>query len=116
MISNLETQRKVCEEWGSEFVETLSSQKIGISENTRDNIFPINGLRHPPSGDTSGWYIWAGNEIGSSDDFFLPLHAEHLDEWCPIIEKYLGLAPGWRFLIAPDYEDVWFDASLLADE
>jgi hypothetical protein len=26
---------------------------------------------------------------------------------------YLALPPGWRFLIAPDYEDVWFDESLL---
>ena len=28
------------------------------------------------------------------------------------IKKYLGLAPGWRFLIAGDYEDVWFDERL----
>jgi hypothetical protein len=27
--------------------------------------------------------------------------------------KYLGLAPGWRFLVAPGYKDVWFDAKLL---
>ena len=26
---------------------------------------------------------------------------------------YLGLAPGWRFLIAPGYEDVWYDEKLL---
>jgi hypothetical protein len=25
----------------------------------------------------------------------------------------LGLPPGWRFLIAPGYLDVWYDASLL---
>jgi hypothetical protein len=29
------------------------------------------------------------------------------------LTKYLGLAPGWRFLIAPGYEDVWFDEILL---
>jgi len=27
--------------------------------------------------------------------------------------KYLGLAPGWRFLVAPNYEDVWEDYDLL---
>jgi hypothetical protein len=50
--------------------------------------------------DTSGWYIWAG-EGGPSDDpdFFVPLHVEHLAEWCPHITKYLGLPPGWRFLV-----------------
>ena len=25
----------------------------------------------------------------------------------------LALPPGWRFLLAPDYEDVWYDPSLL---
>lgn len=28
----------------------------------------------------------------------------------------LGLAEGWRFLIAPGHEDVWYDASLLDDK
>lgn len=37
----------------------------------------------------------------------------HLDQLCPEIQKFLGLPPGWRFLIAENYEDVWFDISLL---
>jgi hypothetical protein len=45
--------------------------------------------------------------------FFLPLHVTHLESRCPEIIKYLGLAPGWRFLVAPDYEDVWYDKALL---
>ena len=45
--------------------------------------------------------------------FFVPLHVVHLDEWCPEVKKYLGLPPGWRFLIAEGHEDVWFDESLL---
>ena len=27
-----------------------------------------------------------------------------------------GLPPGWRFLIAPGHEDVWYDGSLLDPE
>lgn len=46
-------------------------------------------------------------------DFFLPLHVEHVGQWCPEVEPYLALPPGWRFLIAPGYEDVWFDPTLL---
>jgi hypothetical protein len=57
--------------------------------------------------------VWGGEELRTEPDFFKPLHTEHLDEWCPGIQKYLGLAPGWRFLIADDYEDVWFDPTLL---
>ncbi|MEW4429666.1 hypothetical protein AB1I68_19555 [Paenibacillus pabuli] len=54
-----------------------------------------------PVGDTTGWYIWAG-EYSDADDFFVPLHTAHVDEWDPKIKKYLGLAPGCRFLIAED--------------
>lgn len=73
----------------------------------------MNGLRHPPQGDTVGWYIWAGEELSQEPDFFQPRHVEHLNEWCPAVISYLGLAPGWRFLLANDYEDVWYDESLL---
>jgi hypothetical protein len=87
--------------------------KVGISKNVRDGIWPINGLRHPLEGDTTGWYIWAGEQFSTDPDFFVPLHVEHLKEWCPLVLKYLGLAPGWRFLVANGYEDVWQDITLL---
>ena len=43
-----------------------------------------------------------------------PMHIYHLLELCPKAIKYLGLAPGWRFLFDNTYEDVWYDQSLLA--
>ena len=64
-----------------------------LSLNVKKGMLPVNGLRHWPEGDTSGWYIWAG-EYSEDPDFFKPLHIEHLMEWCPWVEKYLGLAPG----------------------
>ncbi len=56
--------------------------------------------------------MWAG-DFSDAADFFKTLHLSHLTEWRPEVEPYLGLPPGWRFLIAPDYEDVWYDAALL---
>lgn len=109
-------QMQTCEKFGAEFFAPTEGSKVGISPNVRTGLQPINGLRHPPIGDTSGWYIWAGEELSDSDDFFVPLHIEHLDDWCPAIKKFLGLPPGWRFLIAPDYEDAWFDETLLQPE
>ena len=105
--------RDVCRRYGTDYCPSPESLKVGISMNVRDGVVPINGLRHPPDGDTTGWYSWAGEKMSDSSDFFKPLHVEHLDTWCPQIKKYLGLGPGWRFLIADDYEDVWFDESLL---
>ncbi|WNO10388.1 hypothetical protein [Teredinibacter sp. KSP-S5-2] len=108
-----ELQRELCKKYESDFLSSPNNFKVGIASNIRDGIVPINGLRHPPEGDTTGWYIYAGEELSDDPNFFKPLHVEHLDDWCPQVKKYLGLAPGWRFLIAGDYEDVWFDDSLL---
>lgn len=91
-----------------------SEDKVGIARNVRaDRPFPLNALRHSPRPGVSGWYIWAGQELSGADDFFEPLHISHLDKWCPEIVPYLGLEPGWRVLLAPGYEDAWFDPSLL---
>lgn len=103
------SQVKLCTKYGAQFMNSPADMKVGISLNVRDGILPINGVRHPPEGDTTGWYIWAGEHLSTDDDFFKPLHVDHLKEWCPQVLKYLGLSPGWRFLIAGDYEDVWFD-------
>lgn len=107
-------QKAICQKFDASFVETSLNIKVGISRNVEDGVQPINGLRHPIEGDTSGWYIWAGEEIPNSPDFFEPLHVLHLEEWCPSVLKYLGLAPGWRFMIDNNgFEDVWEDLSLL---
>ena len=74
---------------------------------------PINGLRHPPAADTTGWFIWGGEQLSEEPDFFQPLHVGHLLELLPGVSRYLGLAPGWRFLLADDREDLWFDPALL---
>lgn len=106
-------QRELCRRLPAEFFAAPPTCKLGIALNVRHGMLPINGLRHPPSAGTSGWYIWAGEEFSTEADFFKPLHIEHLDGWAPEIKKYLGLPPGWRFLIAPGYEDIWFDEKLL---
>ncbi len=108
-----EIQKEICKKYGVGFFSSPDDLKVGIAANVREGILPINGLRNFPEGDTTGWYIYAGEELSNDPNFFMPLHVNHLDSWCHQIKKYLGLPPGWRFLIADDYEDVWFDESLL---
>lgn len=108
-----EQQQKVCKRFAAEFCESPAGLKVGIAENVKAGIQPINGLRLRAEGDTTGWYIWAGEEFSEDPEFFLPLHVDHLVEWCPDAIKFLGLPPGWRFLIADNYEDVWEDTALL---
>lgn len=109
----VEAQQEMCKRYGSRFVASPESLNVGIALNVKSGIIPINGIRHTPEGDTTGWYIWAGEEMSENPDFFVPLCVEHLSEWCPRVLPYLGLAPGWRFLIAGHYVDVWKDDSLL---
>jgi hypothetical protein len=108
-------QKEICQRYSTEYCEAEGAQKLGISLNVKDGVVPINGVRINERGDTCGWYIWGGEVLSEDDDFFKPLHVEHLNEWRPEVMKYLGLPPGWRFLVADNYEDVWFDPSVLVE-
>lgn len=101
-------QISLCARFKVEPFAVLEGCKVGISLSAKSEILPLHGVRYKPVGDTTGWYIWRG-EYSDQQDFFVPLHVSHLQEWCPAALPYLQLPPGWRFLIAPDYEDVWFD-------
>ncbi|WP_442864663.1 immunity protein Imm33 domain-containing protein [Arthrobacter sp. HY1533] len=112
-ISN--QQLDVCLRFGAEPLASPSDMKVGISRNVQDGLVPINGLRHAPVGDTTCWYIWAGEELSDDCDFFVPLHVSHLATWCPQVIDYLALPPGSRLLLAPGYADIWFDAAIVHD-
>ena len=106
------TQATMCERFGADFHPSEPDLKLGVALGTLGQR-PINGLRHPAKGDTSGWYVWAGGEPSAAADFFQPVHISHLDGILPTIVPYLGRPAGWRFQVAPGHEDVWFDADLL---
>lgn len=106
-------QKAVCERFNVPFCECDLSLKVGVSRNIRSGEQPINALRLHPTLETSGWFLWAGETWSDADDFFVPLHGDHLNEWLPLILPYLGLPPGWRVLVTENYEDVWEDSGLL---
>jgi hypothetical protein len=106
-------QLTVAERFNVAATPPLSGEKVGVARNVREGIWPMNGFRYPPAGDTTDWFIWAGGALSGDPGFFVPLRAEHLTDWCPIVLPYLALPPGWRFLLAPDHEDVWYDENLL---
>jgi hypothetical protein len=105
-------QREVCRRYSAAYLPSPEQSKLGFALSTKGRL-PINGLRHPPQGDTNGWYLWCGEEYSESPDFFQPLHTSHVYEEFPDLTKLLGLPPGYRFLVAGEYLDVWYDPSLL---
>jgi len=107
-------QRGLCESVAVEADLPTAGSKLGVAANVRDaRLWPLNGLRHPPEAGTNGWYLWRGPHLADSDEFFSPLHIDHLADWCSDAVRFIALPPGWRFLVGPGQEDVWYDPSLL---
>jgi hypothetical protein len=108
--AHIQEQKEICEKYQSAWKSINKKLMVGCSEDLLSD--PINGLRHPKQGNTTGWYIWSG-EYSEADDFFKPICVEHLLQLRPQVIKYLGLDVGFRFLVDKNgYEDVWFDESL----
>jgi hypothetical protein len=111
-------QAAICARFNVERIPPDPEHNSGASQDIIGGAFftagtwPLHGLRHLPTPTTTGWYIWAG-DYSAASDFFKPVHTLHLETWCADAIPYLGLPPGWRFLLAPGHEDVWFDDSLL---
>lgn len=104
-------QEELCRRFGAKPDYCDDNEKIGIALQTLSSR-PLHGLRTLRENGTAGWYLWAG-DFSQDADFFQPLHVAHLGEYCPMAMPYLALPPGWRFLVAEGYEDVWYDADLL---
>jgi hypothetical protein len=107
-----ELQRAYCHERSTAYVASPGQSKVGFALSTKGRI-PVNGLRHPPEGDTNGWYLWCGEEYSDAPNFFQPLHIRHVYDESPDLIKLFGLPPGYRFLLAGDYLEVWYDPALL---
>ncbi len=107
------SQQDVAFRFGALFAPAAPLDKAGVALQTLNSL-PLNALRHQPVSGTSGWYIWGGEGLSDDPGFFVPLHREHLDQHCPALIPYLGLGPGWRVLLAPNQEQVWFDPKLIA--
>lgn len=108
---HIDKQKQICETYKSDWNPINKKLMVGCSSDLLKD--PINGLRHPKSGNATGWYIWTG-DYNASEDFFKPLCAEHLLQIRPHIIKYLGLDIGFRFLVDKNgYEDVWYDESIV---
>ena len=65
-------QIELCNKYGLYPYDAPEGLKAGVADNVRTGLLPLNDLRHPPQGDTTGWYIWAGQALASDPNFFVP--------------------------------------------
>ena len=107
-------QRELCARFGAAYHPCHPQARLGLASNITAATRNLNGVRIEPSGDACGWYLWAGDEWAEPPDFYIPLRAQSAQTWAPLALPYLGLPPGWRFLLREDRIDVWKDLTLLA--
>jgi hypothetical protein len=105
-------QMVFCAEMKVDFEAAPTDWVSGFASQTK-GLKPLNGLRHPATPGTTGWYLWCGEESSEAKDFYQPTHTEHLYQDYPMVAKFLGLPAGYRFLVTEDHFDVWFDPALL---
>jgi hypothetical protein len=106
------SQQGLCRRIGAVFAPCIPGSVVGLSKNFGSDVLPKHGLRHPPHLQTNGWYLWAG-EYSEDPDFFEPACVEHLVDISPPALEFLGLAPGWRFLVHGEHRDIWYDERLI---
>jgi hypothetical protein len=112
ILSNASAEQvAICARFQSEIDAPMPGERVGIALATLSQL-PLNALRHNREGGVCGWYIWGGEEMPNDPEFFQALCVEHLPDHASPLIPYLALAPGWRVLLAPEYEDVWFDSEL----
>jgi hypothetical protein len=103
-------QLAICQKYGSAFVEPSDQEIVGVALKTLNEI-PLHGVRIMPTENTTGWYVWGGT-YSEDPNFYQPICLSHLRDRCPIIMKYLGLEPEFRFMIDhAGFEDVWREAA-----
>jgi len=108
----MSTRAELCAKYGCEFARIGDQENVGVALTTLGQ-YPVNGLRHPATIGTTGWYIWCGETFSDAADFFTSLCVVHAVQRLPEIDRLLSLPPGYRFLTHGEYLDVWFDANLL---
>ena len=84
-----EDQRAFSRHQSAAYVDSSPESKLGFALSTK-GLTPVNGLRHPPQGDTNGWYLWCGEQYSDAPDFFQPLHTRHVHDEFPEVAKLLA--------------------------
>ena len=66
-------QKALCQRYNTKVEPPLRGSKMGVALKSLP-AKPVRGVRHMPSKDTNGWYIWAG-EHSSDSEFYQSVSA-----------------------------------------
>ena len=113
MRSTIELQKDICKRFGATHFACSDDQFVYFALESKGYL-PVNGERVRGKGEESGWYIWCGAHKKDSEAFFQKVSVYELSEMVPLAYAFLGLPPGFKFLIAGGHQRAWLDENLLA--
>ena len=86
---------------------------LGLAMETLRTM-PLNGMRYLADDGGSGWYIWGGEQLQQTADFFTPVQFRDLDTYVSNLQLFLDLPPVFLFETNNrGRQKVWFDGGLL---
>ncbi|WP_425413063.1 immunity protein Imm33 domain-containing protein [Micromonospora citrea] len=106
-------QRDTCRRFTVEPVPPRQRTMVGLALSRPRHMEPLNALRHPTAGNGNGWFVWRGPAIPQEDDNFCTLARRAPGRTRPGAWAVSRPSPGWGVVLAPGYEDVWYDETLL---
>jgi len=112
----MEAQQEVCARNGVVHVAVPQHAHVNVTSKLLEGTHFVYGLRLAPTDDRTGWFFWTEELFPPLPRFSAIQVAEFEERW-PEVIKFLGLPPGWRFVVdGYGYEREWEDRSFLNEE
>lgn len=109
------TQLDICHQFQAKFDPPLADNLVVVSKGVMEGIRSVEGVRYPSKSPMSGWWLTTDLYDGNVESL-RTVHAHHFCESRRELAWYFALPFGYRFRLTADYEDVWFDDRVAAQE
>lgn len=112
--SIIDMQREVCKRFGATHYASDENNTVYFAGETQ-GLLPVHGERVRGGENQSGWYVWCGGNRFDRDDFFQEMSVFEFAGRVPLAYSFLGLPPGFKFLVAGGHQRAWLEEGLLEE-
>jgi hypothetical protein len=107
-------QHRTCDRLQAKFEPPRPDQLVVISAGILEGDKDVQGVRYPSPEHMAGWWFTTSRFDGNTESL-ITTHAYHVTAARPELVHLIALPHGFRFDLSHG-EDVWFDASVAAEE
>jgi hypothetical protein len=113
-VSYWRDQHRTCGRLQAKFEPPRPDQLVVISAGVLEGDKDVQGVRYPSPEHMAGWWFTTSRFDGNTESL-KTTHAYHVTAARPDLAHLIALPYGFRFDLSHG-EDVWFDASVAAEE